>query len=123
MQQSRSAVNLMTSEGLHRDSVTDFLTLELSEQLEPGREYSLSLDFTAPLRKDLDGFYRSSYRQGGRRIYLATTQFEATHARKAFPCFDEPAIKATFEVSLGRLYHMSSLSNMPKKDMGTGEPM
>ncbi len=46
------------------------------------------------------GFYKSSYQIDGKEHHMATTQFEATDARRAFPCFDEPAHKAVFYVSL-----------------------
>jgi aminopeptidase N len=76
------------------------------------------------LDDDLNGFYRSKYtNEKGVEVYLATTQFEPTAARKAFPCFDEPALKATFEVSIGRTRNMSSLSNMPIKEGQEGVAM
>ena len=46
------------------------------------------------------GFYRSQYEVDGVKKLMATTQFEATDARRAFPCWDEPALKATFAFTL-----------------------
>ena len=68
------------------------------------------------LNDRLLGFYRSQYKdKSGKRKYLATTQFEAADARRAFPCWDEPAVKATFDVSLIIDKELSAISNMPQK--------
>ena len=49
---------------------------------------------------------------------MASTQFQITDARRAFPCFDEPELKANFTLSLGRSKDMNSVSNMPIKKKG-----
>ena len=59
------------------------------------------------------GFYRSSYKdRDGSTKYLATTQMEPTDARRAFPCFDEPALKAQYTITLVADKHHTCLSNM-----------
>jgi len=79
----------------------------------PTGEAKLELEFTGELNDKLRGFYRSRYTdENGEERYLATTQFEATDARRAFPCWDEPALKATFQVDLVIPSNMVAVSNM-----------
>ena len=63
--------------------------------------WKLDISFDGILNDDLRGFYRSVYTDpNGVEKTIATTQFEATEARRAFPCWDEPDLKATFGVTL-----------------------
>lgn len=72
------------------------------------------------------GFYRSKYKPQGEVPasvakddefhYMFSTQFESCDARRAFPCFDEPNLKATFSVSLEVPKDLTALSNMPEKE-------
>ena len=66
------------------------------------------------LQANLAGFYRSSYFDSINNVTktIGTTQFESTDARRAFPCFDEPDMKAVFTTKLGRKKNMITLSNM-----------
>ncbi|XP_059097724.1 aminopeptidase N-like isoform X2 [Tigriopus californicus] len=100
--------------GFGNDHAREFFLIYLSSPLPKGSTVRLSMDFLGSLSNKLVGFYRSKYiSPEGEDRYIATTQFEATDARRAFPCFDEPAMKAKFRVLLGRVPSMVSLSNMP----------
>ncbi|XP_063887402.1 aminopeptidase N-like [Scylla paramamosain] len=97
------------------DNQREFYHAHLQQPLTKGHRYVLSMEFTGYLNDQLHGFYRSSYKDTTENErWLAVTQFQPTDARRAFPCFDEPAMKATFEVFLARETDMSAISNMPK---------
>ncbi|RWS30597.1 endoplasmic reticulum aminopeptidase 2-like isoform X3 [Leptotrombidium deliense] len=79
------------------------LYIQFVNSLEPIKEnYTLKIAFIKNLEEKLEGFYISSYTEltTERKRYLATTHFEPTFARSAFPCFDEPALKATFALKM-----------------------
>jgi len=74
---------------------------------------SLFVSFSGELNDKMKGFYRSKYPGAdGEDRFCAVTQFEATDARRAFPCWDEPAVKATFDVTLVVPKDRVALSNM-----------
>ncbi len=70
------------------------------KKLIPEGKNKLTIVFMGILNDKMRGFYRSQYSVNEKVYHMATTQFEATDARRAFPCFDEPAQKAVFHVSL-----------------------
>ncbi|TST22535.1 Thyrotropin-releasing hormone-degrading ectoenzyme [Bagarius yarrelli] len=87
--------------------------IALHREMKPLRTYKIQLSFQAQIQNRLLGFFRTSYMLHGERRYAAVTQFSPTHARKAFPCFDEPVYKATFRVTLTHDAFYRSVSNMP----------
>merc|ERR1712137_653347 len=90
-----------------------FVTLQFSSQLSVGTA-TLVLEFTGTINDQMSGFYRSQYKlPNGEVEYMLTTQMEPTDARRVFPCWDEPAIKATFELGFKIPAGISALSNMP----------
>lgn len=75
----------------------------------------IHLAYTGILNDRLLGFYRSQYKEKGKIKYLATTQFEAADARRAFPCWDQPEAKATFDITIITDSNLTAISNMPVK--------
>lgn len=101
------------------DTSNQRLTLSFpAPGLAPGA-HVLDIEFTGILNDKMAGFYSSTYRGAdGTAKTMATTQFEATDARRAFPCWDEPAFKATFDVTLIiKDQTLTALSNMPIKSV------
>ncbi|KAK0933541.1 Aminopeptidase 2 mitochondrial [Friedmanniomyces endolithicus] len=87
--------------------------IEFEQTIPAGSKAKLFLKFTGTLNDSMAGFYRSSYKDAsGNDKWMATSQMEPTDARRAFPCFDEPALKAEFTVTLIADHKMTCLSNM-----------
>ncbi|XP_070686929.1 aminopeptidase Ey-like [Pempheris klunzingeri] len=98
------------------NNVTQYLVLQLNGKLMKDHKYHLFTVFTGELADDLGGFYRSEYMEDGVKKIVATTQMQPTDARKAFPCFDEPAMKAVFFITLIHDNGTVALSNGEEKE-------
>ncbi|KAF7058701.1 hypothetical protein CFC21_065703 [Triticum aestivum] len=88
------------------------LVLGFAKQLPLG-EGVLKMDFNGILNDQMRGFYRSKYLYKGKERNMAVTQFESVDARRCFPCWDEPAFKAKFKLTLEVPSELVALSNMP----------
>ena len=93
------------------DEASERATLTVPTPLPPG-DAVVSLRFRGQLNDKLRGFYRSTFTDddGNERV-IATTQFEATDARRAFPCWDEPDFKARFAITLHLEDDLRAVSN------------
>jgi puromycin-sensitive aminopeptidase len=104
----------ITAKRKSRSRKMETLTFDFGQTLQPG-EAELRLEFKGELNDKMHGFYRTSYTVNGQKKWGAATQFEATDARRAFPCWDEPERKATFTAKLTVPEHLTALSNMPAR--------
>lgn len=92
---------------------TQTTTLDFDQVVAKGSKAQVEIKFTGQLNDKMAGFYRSTYKKAdGSEGIMATTQMEATDARRAFPCFDEPSLKAEFTVTLIADKNLTCLSNM-----------
>ncbi len=89
------------------DKEKQMVTLAFENQLAAGPA-TISIKLTGILNDELRGFYLGHDEKGQK---YAVTQFESTDARRAFPCFDEPAYKATFNITVVADKDMTVLSN------------
>lgn len=112
------------------DPVQERTALHFAKPLPAGSKANLKITFDGKLTGNMMGYYKSSYDVDGKKKFYTLTQFEVcpslrtcvngsmmwlqpTAARRAFPCWDEPLLKATFAITLLSREDTVNLSNMP----------
>jgi puromycin-sensitive aminopeptidase len=112
------------SSEVHGDETYETTTFDFDSPLPVGPAV-LEIAFTGVLNDLLVGFYRSTFvDEAGVTRTIATTQFEHSDARRAFPCWDEPSFKATYQVNLTVPSELKAYSNSPESsnvDLGNGQ--
>lgn len=110
------AIQDITSSRIKYDTYYEMVIFELTNYLSTGRKYILDISYSGKVRNDdSGGFYWRDYYESGSRRFIAGTQFQATEARYAFPCYDEPQIRARFGITVVHGQNLNALSNMPVK--------
>ncbi|MBB5370464.1 MULTISPECIES: M1 family metallopeptidase [unclassified Janthinobacterium] len=95
------------------DPKRQIVTVTLSKPAAAG-EHTLTLDYTAKIETGPRGLFAQPFKKpDGSKDLLLSTQFEATDARRMFPCWDEPAFRSTFQLSTTTPAKWVSISNMP----------
>jgi len=104
------ASKTVLAEKITYNEKSETVDFNFANQVPKGKA-RLTIIFRGALSDQLYGYYRSKYVVDGKEKFLATTQFEPTSARRAFPCFDEPAHKAVFDVKMVVPIHHTAISN------------
>jgi puromycin-sensitive aminopeptidase len=109
----------------HRtDETYETVTFVFDREIPRGSAV-LEIAYDGILNDQLHGFYRSTFTDNDNVEHvIATTQFEHSDARRAFPCWDEPSFKATYQVNLTVPSHLAAYSNSPvtsDTDLGNGQ--
>ena len=91
----------------------DAASESMAVRLDPpaAQAFSLHIDYGGVINDRMAGFYRSAYQWNGRKHFMAVTQFQESDARRAFPCFDHPRHKATFDIELTVDENLTAISN------------
>src|ERR1019366_800807 len=104
------------------DKKQELLTIALPSELSVG-DHTLALDFSGKINQQGQGLFYAPYQEqgtGAKKIVLGT-QFEATDARRLFPCWDEPSFRARFQLTAIVPENWLAVSNMPVEKEGKVE--
>ncbi|KAI0484343.1 peptidase family M1 [Xylariaceae sp. FL0804] len=123
LQQSKTSAVFSTA-AFDYDDKKQRVTLRFTDAIPPSQKAALKISFQGIINNDTAGFYRSKYKPAVPAKssvprddvfhYMFSTQFESCDARRAFPCFDEPRLKATFDFQIEIPADLKALSNMPE---------
>jgi len=92
-----------------------FLVIYLKDTVKQGTIAEMNIDFSGQVWETAEGMFKGSYPEAGsptKKVYLAT-HMRPNNARRLFPCFDEPAFKVPFIVSISRPRNYMTLFNTP----------
>jgi aminopeptidase N len=100
------------------DGQTQLYDIALDKNLDIDQQYSILLTYTGIISNKSEGLFKSKYTdQNGDIKWLVSLQTESTFARDFLPCFDEPEMKAIFELKITHNRNLTAISNMPEKYM------
>ena len=91
----------------------EFDELNLSRPELSSGKHTVRIEFSGAITDAMHGLYPCYFTHDGVKKQLFATQFESHHAREVFPCVDEPAAKATYDVTLVTAPGLTVLGNMP----------
>ncbi|KAK7584258.1 hypothetical protein V9T40_005221 [Parthenolecanium corni] len=94
----------------------DFYIIKMGAKLVPPVVCRVYIKFQGRLSEIPEAYYYVSYEEGGQTKYTTSVWMEPIETRKVFPCMDEPALKATFAISMGHAPNLIAVSNMPKAE-------
>ncbi|KAL8682743.1 MAG: hypothetical protein Q9186_001254 [Xanthomendoza sp. 1 TL-2023] len=130
-QVSGQGVESQKASAISHDEKTQRTTFSFSNELPASEAARLQINYSGTMNNTMAGFYRSKYKPAvepsrsvpteGDSHLMFSTQFESSDARRAFPCFDEPNLKATFDLSIELPEDLVALSNMPEKETKEGK--
>lgn len=124
---SNEAGSALSSTNFSYDERAQRVTVTFDEEIPVSAKSILSIEFEGIMNGEMAGFYRSKYKptvpaaasvpRDSEWHYMLSTQFESCDARRAFPCFDEPNLKATYDFEVEIPEDQVALSNMPVKEI------
>lgn len=95
------------------DDTAQLTTVHLARQTSAGR-HTLRFQFTGKIEESPQGMYRQDYLDpAGAKGSMLSSQMESIYARHLFPCWDEPAFRASFEIAITAPKAWTAVSNMP----------
>lgn len=120
-----SPLAVQKASSISHDDKSQRTTFTFPKDIPASKASLLQIDYSGIMNNTMAGFYRSKYKPAveppksvpteGESHLMFSTQFESCDARRAFPCFDEPNLKATFDFSIEIPEDLVALSNMPEK--------